>query len=485
MLYNSRYAIIFLGLIGICFSACISDTKIYAPDKFTGKISQYTVQTMPFKVFPKDFLWGIATASCQIEEISSKLIPHIPHAPNTLTSEYLDRFKSDERVSKMLDNWQEPGESSRGYSQAKQLVDLAQSMGCNSYRFSIEWARVEPKPGEFNQEVIEHYVELCRYIRSKNMTPMVWLHHYIDPIWFMDKGGFTTTENTQYFIEYCNKMVDALSPYVDMFVVTNQATAYAYKGYNRGSQMPFIKDDIKTSKKVAHSMLQATCDVARHIRSKGKSTGVCHQHVQNEYKEHPELSSDLNDGKQRAKDFYEEYTKIFIDFFTNTAENKDLFDFVAVHYYSRYRFGYIDGYGKVPCDFYPHEAALRTDDGFRFIDGEGLYEAIQFFNKLFPHKPLYVVETGINTKDENFAIQFMNTYISTIIKAIQDGIPVKGLMFWTLIDNYEWGKNFTSRFGFFSRMEQKPYKRAWYYQQVINEFKKTYGIPSKVSELAY
>ncbi|MBP9764917.1 glycoside hydrolase family 1 protein [Candidatus Babeliales bacterium] len=470
-----KYIAIFVGVISLLVVGWtlykMTHVSVYESDRLTGLVHQYDATTFPYQLLGKDFLFGVSTAAPQIEEIFSKSFKNVPYAPNTLTKNYIDRFRVDDASIEKFKNWQEPGESCMGYSQAKQLVDLARDLGCNAYRFTIEWSRVNPEPGVFVQDVIDHYAELAQYVRQQGMVPMVFLHHYVDPIWFMDQGGFESRENVEHFKKYCRLMIDALSPHVDMFVVFNQPAAYARKGYIAGGQMPFIKNKpteqgtFPRAEAVLHTMLNVAVGLAEYIHTKGKLAGVCHQYVQ--------AVVAKEKTKQQlwyAANFERYYNQLFLQYF---KDKQDKVDFVAWQYYARFRLSLTpDGDETVmPLD---HELALRTDDGFRFMDEEGFYNSLEVCAHHFPDKKIYVTENGCNTTDESYAINFLNKYLSALFLAKKRGINVCGYFYWTLIDNYEWGRNFTAHFGMYTRLDRQMKERGQYYKKIIHEYEKFY-----------
>lgn len=438
---------------------------IYAPDSISGKITLYNVETFPYTVFGKDFLFGISTAAPQIEEISCDKCPHIPHAPNTLNKSYIDRFRTDAASIEKFKNWQEPEHSAYGYSKAQELVDLAADLGCNAYRFTIEWSRVNPAENVFASEVIDHYADLAKYVRSKNMEPIVFLNHYVDPIWFIDLGGFENRDNLEYFVTYSKKMIDALSPYVDKFVSLNQPAAYVRKGYVIASQMPFEKTEatidgtFPRAEKVLYNVYDAIHEIAKYIKQQGKQSGICHQYAQTE------IASEKTDkAVWYAHNFDRFYNQRFFNYF---KDKLDIVDFVAWQYYSRLRFGVNPDGSENPAMLLPEEFATHTDDYFRFVDEEGFYNSLEVCAKHFPNKPIYVTENGCNTSDELYAINYLNHYLSALILAKQHGINIKGYFYWTLIDNYEWGKNFDANYGMFTRIDHAIKERGKYYRQFI------------------
>jgi beta-glucosidase/6-phospho-beta-glucosidase/beta-galactosidase len=175
--------------------------------------------------FPVNFAWGVSTASTQNEQDSLN---------NSWTDTYL--------ASKGKLDISSPGKACNSWTQWQDDIDKAEYLGLNAYRLSIEWSRVQPTADHFDQVAIAHYVEICKKLREKGIAPMICLHHYSDPIWFLEIGGFTKEENIKTFTLFCKKMYEALRPYVAQWIVISQPVAYAVKGYKVGMMPPFLNN---------------------------------------------------------------------------------------------------------------------------------------------------------------------------------------------------------------------------------------------------
>lgn len=391
--------------------------------------------------FPKNFAWGVATASSQNEEDSLN---------NSWTRKYLaDHNKSD---------FASPGPASKSWSQWQDDVDKAAFLGINSYRLSIEWSRVQPTKDSFDQAAIEHYVNMCKALLDRGIAPMICLHHYSDPIWFLDMGGFSKETNIVLFTQFCNKMYQALCPHVAQWIVISQPCAYALKGYSQAMQPPFVKDG-SLAEEVMLNLFKAHIQVYDLMHNNYNKTGyglqpqvgLCHQITQMQaYTPYSPLDHAVATAADRM------YNKSLLRFFTSghfrclkplidiayvpTAPQK--FDFFALSYYCPKSFTRTKAVA-------PKSASTHlTADLSRIIDKQGMYDAIYQASRL--GKPVIVVESGINPTDDNQRILLLDSYLSAISQAITDGYDVRGYYHWTLIDNYEWAQPFDfSHFGLY------------------------------------
>lgn len=172
--------------------------------------------------FPAHFMWGVSTASTQIEEDNKN---------NCWTTKYLIEKGKPEIASPLF--------ATKSWSEWQDDVEKVAYLGVQGYRLSIEWSRVQPTVDNFDLAAIDHYVQICKALQAKNIQPMICLHHYSDPIWFLEIGGFSKEENILTFVQYCQKIYEALRPYVTQWIVISQPAAYAIKAYGQAMQPPF------------------------------------------------------------------------------------------------------------------------------------------------------------------------------------------------------------------------------------------------------
>lgn len=392
-------------------------------------VHDLTAQQLPF---PSDFIFGIATSSSQNEE--------------------------DSKNSSWSSMTQSPGAACKSWSLWNDDIEKLAYLGVDSYRFSIEWSRIQPTANSFDQDAIDHYVTLCQKLQAYGIQPLVCLHHYSDPIWFLQAGGFAYEQNIKIFTNYCKKIYEALRPYVKNWIVISQPTGYALKAYHQAMQPPFIKDSnlaelvmlnlFKTHIKVYDMMHHTYATTKLGLKP---SIGICHQIVQMEpYIPYSPLDHIVATFADRL------FNKSFFRFFSNghfrglkplfdiayIPQASQKFDFFALSYYCPKSFLWAKP--QRPKALLSHQTA----DLERVIDKEGMYNAIVQAASL--GKPVYIVESGIDPVDDDQRILLLNSYLSAILQALRDGYDVKSYYYWTLMDNYEWSKaRGTSHFGLY------------------------------------
>ncbi len=391
--------------------------------------------------FPKNFTWGIATASSQNEEDSKN---------NSWTDNYLAHKKKSDMFG--------PKAACKSWSQWQDDIEKAAYLGVTGYRLSIEWSRIQPTADSFDQTALDHYIQICKALIEKKIQPMICLHHYSDPIWFLDMGGFAQEDNIEIFTQFCNKIYQALCPYVEQWIVISQPCAYALKAYSQAMQPPFIKngslaEQVMLNLFKAHIKIYDMMHNAYNKSNIGLSpkVGLCHQITQMQaYTPYSPLDHAVATAADRM------YNKSLLRFFTTghfrclkplfdiayipTAPQK--FDFFALSYYCPKSFT------RTKAVAPKSQSSHLTADLSRVIDKQGMYDAIVQASQL--GKPVIVVESGINPTDENQRILLLNSYGSAISQAIFDGYDVRGYYYWTLMDNYEWAQPFDySHFGLY------------------------------------
>jgi len=380
--------------------------------------------------FPSDFAWGVGTSSTQSEETSNN---------NSWSQSYINTIPS--KTNTII-----PNHACDSWTHWKDDIDKVIHLGCTHYRMSFEWSRIEPSKDVFDTLAIHHYIKIAKYCQRHGIKIMGCLHHYSDPIWFLEQGGFTKEENIALFTTYCQKMVQALHPYINQWIPISQPVAYALKGYKVGIQPPFLKNSgLETT--VMLNMFKSHITVYDIIHNSYLQTGLgqkpevglCHQIVQmqaaNQYNPLEQLIAMLADrlsNQTLLRTFtdghFQSLTPMIDIAYLPDAPAK--FDFFALSYYSPLAF--IGTKPVCPNCLDTH----ITRDPIRIIDEHGMYDAIVQASKL--GKPIYIVENGINPQNEAQRELLLNSYLSAISKTIADGYDVRGYFHWTLMNNYEW-----------------------------------------------
>lgn len=339
--------------------------------------------------FPDNFYWGTATSSYQVE-------------------------------GGIRNNWSEAGEEFDAknacdhYNRFAEDFDLAKAMNNNAHRFSIEWARIEPVEGKFNQAEIEHYRQVLLALRERGLEPFVTLYHWTLPTWFSEKKGWLDIGAAQYFARFTEKMVSEYKDLVKFWITINEPNVYTAHSFLRGSWPPFKKSFFITQQ-VIRTL----------VESHKKSYEIIHK-----------IDSDARVGIANNNNNFKGILKFFSDDYWNHQFFRtinDYQDFVGVNYY--FSSSIFDVVLK------PKE---KSDLNWK-IEPRGIYHVLKDL-KIY-NKPIYIFENGLaDAKDEKRA-QFIIDHLKWTYKAIKEGVDVRGYFHWSLLDNFEWDKGFGPRFG--------------------------------------
>jgi beta-glucosidase len=182
--------------------------------------------------FPENFYWGAATSAYQVEG-------------NNTNSDW---WEWEKRAGlKETSGW-----ACRHYELYGLDFDLAQQLNHNCHRLSIEWSRIEPKAGEFSREELNHYRDVILSLKERNLEPIVTLHHFTNPLWFAEAGGWENKQAQNYFCRYLEKVLEALSDKVTYWITINEPMVYIYHGFVLGLWPPQKKSLLKAKRVMRH-----------------------------------------------------------------------------------------------------------------------------------------------------------------------------------------------------------------------------------------
>lgn len=365
------------------------------------------------------FYWGSATSAHQVE------------GGNRNDWTEFERERGLKQSGKACDH----------YNRYREDFDIAKSLGHNAHRFSIEWSRIEPEEGKFDEREVQHYRDVVLALRERGIEPFVTLWHWTVPIWFRDKGGWINKKSPEYFARYVKKVVSELgSPTtksVKFWITLNETNVYTSHGYWKGEWPPGERSSVRYILSNYH-LSQAHRAAYKVIKSVNPQAeiGVAHSMIY----------------FTRFPAWLKNY--VYNHFFLRLIEKYQ--DFVGINYYFSDR------------DTSP-AGGERTDMNWP-IDPDGFYHVLKDVARY--QKPIYVLENGIaDAKDEKRAA-FIRDHIAAMQKAIAEDVDVRGYFYWSLLDNFEWDKGFGPRFGLVE-MDYKTMERK--IRPSAREYKKTIG----------
>jgi len=356
--------------------------------------------------FPKEFLWGTATSAHQTE-------------------------------GNNLNDWSvwEPGQTVDGsvsglacdsYHHFKKDISLAKKLNNNAYRFSIEWSRIEPKQGQFNIKALRHYQAIIDECLNQKIKPVVTLHHFTHPLWFSTIGGWENQAAPQIFNNYVIYLAQNITG-VEIWCTINEPMIYAWNAYGRGKWPP-QKKNLAVWQEVVNNLIQAhsLAYQSLHLINKKCLVGIANN---SQYFE-PVNNYWLNKKINKIAKY------IINDYFFQKINGYE--DYLGINYY----FYKLIGLGRRSLDSLPH-----SDLGWP-INPYGLYNVLMSAKKY--NLPIYILENGVADAQDQYRASFIKEHLKMVHRAIQDGCDIKGYFYWSLLDNFEWDKGFTPRFGLYT-----------------------------------
>jgi beta-glucosidase len=373
-------------------------------------------------IFPDNFLWGTATSAYQVEG-------------GINNSDWSEKFPAN----KACDH----------YNRYQEDFDLLKKMNQNAYRFSIEWSRIEPEQGKFNEEEIEHYRKVLSSLKKRKIKTMVTLHHFTNPLWFSRKGGWANSQNSLLFVRFAQRMLKEYGDLVDFWITINEPLIYCSKSFLEGS-WPHSQEGVFVFLKAIKNQISAHQRIfkAFHEEREQVKVGIAKN---NQFFEPANEKSFLD----RISCFMADY--FWNEYFLGKIEKS--LDFIGLNYYF---------YHKVKFPFSLKKENKRVSDLGWDIHPQGLLEVLKELGEY--NLPIYITENGLADQKDEKRQSFIKDHLTSVHKAIMQGVDVRGYFHWSLIDNFEWDKGFKPRFGLVEvkrkDLSREPRPSASYYSQI-------------------
>jgi len=390
-----------------------------------------------FFQFPRGFLWGTASASHQNEGNNTN---NNWWAWESEPGRIIDGTNSGLACDWWGGRWRED-------------FDRAKDSGQNAHRLSIEWSRVQPAPDRWDESALDRYREIVRGLVERGMTPMVSLHHFSDPLWLTELGGWQTGTIADYFDTYVGRVVEALKEYVNLWITINEPNVFVAYSYLFG-QFPPGKNDLMATAKVmtnqvlAHAMAYHTL----HNQQPTSRVGIASNYT-------PIIPAKRLSPFDRMIAGIQ--SNLFNEFIPRAVtsgvlrfplwskrmpEAKNTLDFLGINYYTR---EYVAFDLRKAKELFGRRFlspdAEHSDTGYLANEPEGLFDAIKWGLKF--KLPMMITENGLDDAHDRLRPRYLAQHIHQLWRAVNFNYPVKGYFHWTLVDNFEWDRGWTQRFG--------------------------------------
>lgn len=366
--------------------------------------------------FPKTFFWGCSTSAHQIE--------------GSVLNDWSEWEKSQARLEELKNKQKAEeefisGQACDSWNRFHEDIECLKQLGVNSYRFSIEWSRIEPIQGQFDIKALDRYKQFIESLRANNIEPFVTLWHWPIPLWVRDQGGWLSKQTVEHFAAYSQRVVEHMGELVTYWITLNEPMVYATHSYKLGIWPPQHKS-LSDTIRVAHHLVEGHNAASVAIKSVNPKAlvGLSKHNIHFSAKQ-PLL---INQLMAKVSSYF--WNEWFLNRTVSTS------DFIGVNYYFQksidIRFGKND--------------RIRSDLGWELYP-EGLEKVLLQLKRY--KKPVYITEHGLADKDDRHRTWYLKESLKHAHNAMRRGVDLRGYFHWSLLDNFEWAEGFMPRFGLF------------------------------------
>lgn len=388
--------------------------------------------------FPKGFLWGASTASHQVEGYNHNQWSVWELQNARQLAQNADKEPKGGILLSELENWPEiraqakdpanyiSGKAVEHYLRYREDFDIAKKLNLNSFRFTLEWSRIEPKEGVWDEAAIEHYKTYIKELNKRHLEPLLNIWHWTLPVWFADMGGFKYSHNLRYFKRFVKKVAQEFAGDVNYIITINEPNVYASFSYATG-EWPPGEQNPWSMVRVYRNLVKAHKYAYRILKRANPHlmVGIAGQLA--------------NIQAKRPHNFGDEFITEFMRYgwnwwFINQIMRNQ--DFVGFNYY----FG--DYYKGLKRD----NPKFPLNDLGWYMEPEGLYPLLL---RVWQHykKPIIITENGVADSKDQYREWWLEETIIAMEKALSEGVDLRGYFHWSLLDNFEWATGWWPKFG--------------------------------------
>ncbi len=401
---------------------------------------------MDKRVFPRDFMWGASTASHQVEggTVNQWTVWELAHAKQ-LAKTAEDRLGWLPRWNKIKNQATDPenyisGKGVEHFSRYKEDFDIAKKLNLDSLRFSIEWSRIEPTKGEWDEEAVTHYRQYIAELQKRNLEPILNIWHWTSPTWFEEIGGFKKRTNVKYFQRFVEKIAKEFAQDITYVITINEPNVFASFGYLTGRWPPQEKS-VLSSSRVIWNLVIAHRRAYKILKTSNPKLQIG-------------IASQLaNIQAKRPRNVFDEISVeamryVWNWWFLNRIKHSS--DFIGCNYY------FSDYYTNV---FKRENPKIPASDLGWYMEPEGLYPLLL---RVWAHykKPIFITENGLADSEDKYRRWWLEETIIAMERAISEGVDLRGYFHWSLLDNFEWKHGWWPKFGLVEVDRENDMKRT-------------------------
>ncbi|MBN1218186.1 MAG: glycoside hydrolase family 1 protein [Anaerolineae bacterium] len=390
--------------------------------------------------FPKNFLWGAATAAHQNEGNNSN--------NDFWAWEQISGHVADNTTSGLACDW---------WHRAEEDFDRAATLHLNTLRLSVEWSRLEPEPNKWAHAAFDRYREMLQALHQRGITPMLTLHHFTNPLWLAEQGGWANPNIVNYFARYARQVVSSLGDLCQLWCTINEPNIYAAYAYVLGEWSPG-EQNIFTAFRVMRHQVQAHAVAYHTIKQVQPQAQVgLVQHLAIFDPANPDSIFNRIVASARStminwrivEATMEGRLKFPLGWGKRHVNLANTNDYLGLNYYGRHLLNFNPralGALFAEAGTASPEMAWPQPWTDREIYPQGLYKLLVELHHQY-RKPIFVTENGMADATDDIRPGFILTHLAAVHRALQAGVDVRGYYYWTLVDNYEWVEGWTTPFG--------------------------------------
>lgn len=387
--------------------------------------------------FPRGFLWGTATASHQVEGNNKN--------NNWWKWEQeAGRIINDDKSGLACDWWG---------GRWREDFDRAVEGGHNAHRLSLEWSRIQPAPDRWDEGALDYYRQILRGLNERGLTPLVTLHHFTEPIWVTEIGGWENESISSLYDTYVEKTVEALGEYANLWITINEPNVLFAYGYLLDFFPPGT-GNLLTAVKVLENLIQAhsvAYNTIHRVQPNSRVGLSLHYRSSKPANSWNPLDNLISAGQ----------SSVFNNAIPSTLRDgvlrlfakriripsaKGTQDFLGLNYYTResVAFSLLHPQKLFRRQFFKPGSEI-SESGLLANEPDGIFEALKWSRQF--KLPVIITENGIDDSEDNIRSKYILQHLHQVWRGINFNWPIKGYFYWTLVDNFEWERGWSQRFG--------------------------------------